>query len=180
MEQNGGSCAGERSGGGGGGRAAWGEGARGPRGSPGWGLPGPAPSPAGLRAAARPGSGPFPPPGRGPPPSPPTRSHAFGSGLGCGNRRPGLSSRSRSAVTVFPPREASRESSSPPGRGTERDPLPPSAQRGLPLHTRRPETNNKKRTSLAPVFPPPSSSCPPIQETPFRPPSRGCALHAHT
>lgn len=149
MEQNGGSCAGERSGGGGGGRAAWGEGARGPRGSPGWGLPGPAPSP----------SGPEPPPGRArglsrlraggllhPLPPGPT---PWARGWGCGHRRPGEHCRSRSAVAVFPPREASRESSAPPGRGTEGDPPPPLPCGDFPVTPAGPERINKKE-NLAP------------------------------
>lgn len=159
MEQNGGSCAGERSGGGGGGRAAWGEGARGPRGSPGWGLPGPAPSP----------SGPEPPPGRapglsrlragGPPPSPPTRSHALGSGSGGAGTRvpactadrappPRSSRRGRPPASPRRPQDAGRREtpcrlcpagtspSHPPARSefTKRDPRsPPSSRRPPPL-----------------------------------------------
>lgn len=68
MEQNGGSCAGERSCGGGGGHGEWGLGARAARGArAGSGLAGPAPPPLGApETPPRPGAlGPFPPPGPG-------------------------------------------------------------------------------------------------------------------
>lgn len=179
MEQNGGSCAGERSGGGGGGRAALGEGARGPRGSPGWGLPGPAPSPCGAPSRRLAGLRAFPASGPGGlchplPPGPTPWARGWGAGTGAPRREQPIALRSHR----LPAEGGLPRALGAPGTRDGGRPPAASALRGLPHHPRRPGTNNKKRAPLSPAFPPPSSSRPPMQETPFRPPSHGCALRS--
>lgn len=128
MEQNGGSCAGERSSGGGGSRTEWGVGRTR---SPGLGrlgarwaraaaARGPAPPPVpGLRGLSR-------LPGRGPPPSPRTPSHASGSGLGVRESAPWRARPTALRNLCLP--AGGRPSASPRcphGAGRRKTPLPP-------------------------------------------------------
>lgn len=142
MEQNGGSCAGERSHGGGGGRGEWGVGAHGAQGArEGSGLARPAPPPLGALEPP-----PVPElwglsrlPGRGPPPSPPTRSHASCAGLEVQEsapRRAQPTSLISDCLSAGGRPPASPQY--PPRPGREGDPLPTLSGGGLPRHTRQP------------------------------------------
>lgn len=165
MEQNGGSCAGER---------APGEGVAAGAGPPSVGRTRarglePARGPTGRVAAARSHRDAARPaarglsrlPDRGPPPSPPTRPHASREAL---EGRTGQRARTAAARGL---RAALGEPSKPGGRGPRAD-----CPKGPPRSHRRPSVINKKgaspREPRSPdSFRSPSSSRPRIRETPF-------------
>lgn len=189
MEQNGGSCAGERSGGGGGDRAERGVGRTWPPGLRRLGA---------RRARAAAARSPEPPPvpehrglsrlpGRGPPPSPPTRSHVSGARLGVRESAPRRAQPVALRSQCLPARGRPPASPQCPHDGGRKETplttlpcgdflITPASPKRI---TKRESRTVKPRSPES--LPPPSSSRPRIQETPHSGlPSGGCALHSDT